>query len=227
MLFAGGGDTNGVIYDALDIYNPATDSFIVGPPLPGGRTGYAVVVVGSKAIYAGGLNAHGDLTDAVAIYNADTNCWEVGALFPRPRFGLAAAAVGNKALFVGGTGRSDESSELEDTDAVDVYDVACNSWNRGPPLSGGPRSGIASASVGAEAIFVGGVTRTNNTATDVVVIFNNDTGRWRRDAPLAGGARAYLGATVTKNNLAIFAGGSGPDGLSAAVDIYQGSYRVK
>jgi hypothetical protein len=115
---------------------------------------------------------------------------------------MAAAVNGNKVVFAGG--------EVGDgtwaVDAVDVYDVAANSWTV-HKLSV-PGNSIAAASVGDKVLFAGGDgTYSGGWKRSIVTdIYNLSTNTWSI-APLCSEGKRGKHAAVTLNNKVYIAGG--------------------
>jgi hypothetical protein len=104
-VWALGGRTSfvGEQFANVEIYDPATDSWRTGPPLPVGRGGLAAAAVGDRILVFGG-------EAPLRIFNA-TEMWEPGGQrwiakepMPTPRHGIGAAVLDGR-VFVpaGGT----------------------------------------------------------------------------------------------------------------------------
>lgn len=215
-VFIGGGFNAPDVFDVVDIYDPATDTWSTAA-LSFGRKDLAAVSVCGKAIFAGGFffdgstdNGHSNLVD---IYDCATDSWSTAEL-SIGRENIGATVVGDKALFAGGHGES-----YLRTSRVDIYDCATDTWST-VELSEG-RELPGAATVGHLAIFAGG--RTDHYAvTDRVDVYDSSTDTWYIDEPLS---QARMGiAAVTVGNKAIFAGGYARVGgtwvASDVVDIY-------
>ena len=82
LYVAGGSGSN-----RLDIYDPETNRWTTGAPMPSPAVGLAGVVVGSSLYVLGGPNGE------VRLYNANTNRWSMRPPLLTPRQYLAAAKV--------------------------------------------------------------------------------------------------------------------------------------
>jgi hypothetical protein len=100
--------------DQHDIYNPATNSWQAGPPMPTARSGITGVLYQDKIFIAGGECRDKQTYPEFEGYDVKTGRWAPFAPMPAGRHGFGAAAVGRfiyfagGALGCGGNGRSDE-----------------------------------------------------------------------------------------------------------------------
>jgi N-acetylneuraminic acid mutarotase len=75
--------------DAHHVYDPATNSWTQGPPLPTARSGIAAAVLGTRLFVFGGEAPSGTFGQ-VEVYDAATNRWTSHTPMPTPRHGLTA-----------------------------------------------------------------------------------------------------------------------------------------
>jgi hypothetical protein len=100
-IYVMGGDTGGVPYggqvNVTEIYDPASDSWSAGAPMPYAVQYYASAAVDNSVYVIGGHNsASFDPPEVLfnQIYNTGTNSWSSGSLFPGMRFiGAGAGAT--------------------------------------------------------------------------------------------------------------------------------------
>jgi hypothetical protein len=160
------------------------------------------------------LASHSTAT-TVDLYDADTSQWSAAPL-SRARSSPVLTVVGSRALIIGGdldpaTGRPDRSSAT-----VDLYDARTGGWSTASPSQA--RHGMTVATVGTQALFVGGDSGGQPSAT--VDIYDASTGEWAA----ASLSEARDGSVaVTAGDQVLVAGGyrSGA-GDSASVDLYDG-----
>jgi N-acetylneuraminic acid mutarotase len=102
-VWALGGRTSffGTQYASVEIYDPATDSWRVGPSLPDGRGGLAAAAIGDR-VYVFGGEAPLRIFNANEMYEAAGNRWIAKAVMPTPRHGIGAAVVGDRIYIAGG-----------------------------------------------------------------------------------------------------------------------------
>lgn len=82
----------------LDIYDPATNTWSSGPPVPifPGVYQHAVVALGGRVVVFGGANASRGL-DSIYQFDPATGVWSMGARLPRVMSQFGAAVTGGKA----------------------------------------------------------------------------------------------------------------------------------
>lgn len=94
-----------VSFDAMDVYDPDTNQWSAGRPLPVPIDDAVVVVWRDRwIIVVTGWSNTGNV-DAVQIYDADTDEWSMGTAFPGIAvFGPTGALVGDELLVIDGVG---------------------------------------------------------------------------------------------------------------------------
>ncbi|WP_041170390.1 thrombospondin type 3 repeat-containing protein [Vibrio sp. EJY3] len=128
------------------IYDPNSDSWSEGSPMPTPRRGSAGAVLNGEIYVVGGYG-EGQLA-IVEAYNPLTDQWTTKASLPSPRWYPSAAAVDGKLYVIGGTDNNDQR--------VDIYDPSTNSWTAGPDLAVSHGWGSAATSIGSTVYVLGG-----------------------------------------------------------------------
>jgi len=105
----------------LLVYNPVTDTWQTGTPMPSSREGVGVAAVNGKIYAIGGSGANGTKNE---MYDPATNTWTPMADMPTSRGYAAVAVVDNLIYVIGGIGGGDGSR----TKVVQVYDPTSNTW---------------------------------------------------------------------------------------------------
>ncbi len=77
--------------DTVEIYDPATDAWSTGTPMPTARSGVAVAVLDGKAYVLGGETRQVTFDTAEA-YDPAADEWQTLAPLPTARHGFGAAA---------------------------------------------------------------------------------------------------------------------------------------
>jgi N-acetylneuraminic acid mutarotase len=141
-----------------EVFYPASDSWNAGlAPLPTGRNGLAVAVVGD-AIYAiGGRTSGGGpcsgfgagVLATVERYDIAVDTWTTVASLLSPRQDLAAASVGGKIYVFGGCDAS--GSIVGD---VDVYDPTTDTWSPAPTDMPNPRASFYAVETKGDTVYV-------------------------------------------------------------------------
>ena len=92
--------------DTIDIYDPATDTWSQGRPMPAGREGHATVMAADGRIYVlgGSASMNGPPLRDVFIYDPRTDAWSKGPDLRVRRANVAAVATPDGKIYViGGT----------------------------------------------------------------------------------------------------------------------------
>jgi len=161
LWVVGGQDGNGKRNEVL-VFNPKTNKWRDGPPLPKAISHAPLVSAGDKLYLLGGLAGTKD-KDGVplaTVYSLDTTnpggAWIKDAELPAPRYGGAAAWDGKRLVFAGGA----ETYELNTPRpaAADIWELRSGKWERVDAVLQRGRDRLAAASDGKGSIwFVGGV----------------------------------------------------------------------
>jgi len=85
----------------VEVYDPATDSWRVAPPLPSARGGLAAAALPDRILVFGG-EAPLRIFSATEMYEAVTNRWISKTPMPTPRHGIGAAVVDGRIIIPGG-----------------------------------------------------------------------------------------------------------------------------
>ena len=88
--------------DFNDIYNPTTNTWQAGPPLPTARSGIAGVLYQDKIFVAGGECRDKKTYPEFEAYDLKTNRWSAFAPMPAGRHGFGGVVVGNSIYYAGG-----------------------------------------------------------------------------------------------------------------------------
>ncbi|MFO0864400.1 MAG: Ig-like domain-containing protein [Gemmataceae bacterium] len=157
-------------YTTLEIYDPSTDAWTTGAPMPTGRECPGAAVLNGKMYVVGGyvrdpLNwPVATAVSVVEIYDPATNTWTAGPALPAP---LANAVVEtlDGVLYVAG------GQDSADTPQSAVYrlDLASNTWKPAGSMLTARHLG-AGAVVGGKLLAMGGYVNTGGTATTAAEI---------------------------------------------------------
>lgn len=186
-----------------NIYDPATNTWRRGAPLPRAIDNAMAAVASDGLHLLGGSSADGSI-DEHYIYDAANNAWIVAPRLPRPRRAGAATSIGGRIYLIGGLNAYRVVPE------VDVYDVASRRWSTEAAPMPNPRFHSGVTLMRGEIIVTGGATPEHG-VSGVVSAFNPQTGAWRELTPLPERRQAHA-AGVISDRLCI-AGGGNPRGI--------------
>ena len=141
-----------------DIYDPATNKWFSGKPLPGpGRDHLGIAVLeGRIHIFGGRTGGFNELTDRHDVYDPKSDRWSSAAPLPHPRSDGAFTVLDDLIIYAGGECKPGGKAFTPNTfDEVTAYDPKTDRWKELTPLPQA-RHGIGAASVGHIAYFAGG-----------------------------------------------------------------------
>lgn len=212
--------------DTVFVYDPSTDTFSTGVPMPTdrGRGAGGTAAYDGKIYYAGGQH---DAPDGVYnprskpwfdVYDPATRTWTRLPNMPRARDHFHAAVVDGKFYAIGGR----QTSNNNIVTAVDVYDLsqgAGGSWQTLNTALPTPRSGSSVAVQGREILVIGGEGGSANqggSAFNIVEAYDTVTNTWRALEPMPTGLHGTQ-AVVCNGGVYLAAGsnmqGTGPTNL--------------
>jgi len=200
---------------AIQIYDPASDQWSVGPEIPDGRRrGGAGVVVHEGLIYliAGIQNGHTDgHVSWLDVFDPRDGSWRQLADAPRPRDHFHAAVIDGRIYAAGGRRSSAATGQVFELTVpeVDVYDLATGQWSTLPPSANIPteRAGTATVVLDGRLLVIGGESGAQAIAHSEVEAYDPSTGSWTTLPPLQVG-RHGAQAIVHGDAIYIAAGSS-------------------
>ena len=163
LIYVIGGEADfGEDYAACDfvqIYNPVTNSWSTGSPMPTARMQLGVVAGPGGMIYAIGGITDPDLgpVGTVEIYDPISDTWSSGAPMPTPRNQFAIATAPDGKIYTIGGKQSYYNYDGPFYDDVEIYNPFSDSWDTGSPLPFGIGE-MEAVTVGGAIHVVGGVT---------------------------------------------------------------------
>ena len=129
-LYTMGGTNGGTRLDQAEEYDPKADSWQPLPSMPTARKRLAAVAVAGKVYAIGGENGDG-YCDAVEAFDPLSGAWTRVASLSVARCNHTATVIeGNIYVLGGQRADPDDEDEWVDTDRVDAYDPAADSWQQ-------------------------------------------------------------------------------------------------
>jgi len=196
----GGYTSDGTEVDALQRYDPASDSWA---NLPGSGTprGAATLAAVGCSLYAIGGARGGSAQRLVQVYDIRRGRWRSGPSMRVAREHLASVAIRGRILAIGGRAAGGN------LDAVEELGTRTGKWRARPRIPT-PRSGFGAAAVRGWAVVMGGEELSAGGETiRPVEALDPRSGRWRK---LPGMLTSRHGLGVVAHRARIFAAEGGP-----------------
>jgi N-acetylneuraminic acid mutarotase len=193
----------------VQIYDPMTDSWTLGAPMPWDGDSVATAVIGGRIFVAGGLVGSSTVTN-FCVYDPAANTWtSLGAL----PVGVHHASAGTDgARFYVFGGRQGGAAPQAGVQHVQVYDPTTATWMTNLTGQVAPmplaRSGAGRAVWYRDQLFVIGGEGSSATFSDVFA-YAPATNTWRRDTSLPT-ARQGHGAVHFQDRVFVLGGGAVP-----------------
>jgi large repetitive protein len=196
-LYVVGGKTIGGPHSTVYVYDPTTDGWTTGAPLPGPAVENPAVVAHNGKLYAfGGSTApfSGAVANA-AVFDPSTGAWTSLPPMGVARGGAAAKVLGGQIYVIGGMGGDGASLA-----SVEVFDPATSTWSSRTPMTT-RRDNPGSAVLDGNLYIFGGRTRnadgsTVNGALNTVEMYDPTIGTWVERTPMPTGRRTVVVGTI-------------------------------
>ncbi len=160
--------TNGMALASMEIYDPMTNSWITGAPLPNAAAGAAGAKGLDGILYV--ISGAGLGQNSVQAYNPTTNTWTLKTNIPKSVWAADAATGEDGNIYViGGLGGSD---------LVQVYNPTSDTWSFGSTMPT-PRLGLGVIKGEDGLIYaIGGYSLDEQKALSTVEMYNPVTNTW-------------------------------------------------
>ena len=214
-------------------YDPAADSWKALAPMPSKRGAAAAAVVNGRIYVIGGAAVHQGSTETsihparphravgtVEEYDPATNTWRSRRDMPTARNHHVVAAVGDKIYAIGGRLGAGFISVASNTDVVEEYDPATDSWGAVKARMPSARSAVAWGVHGGRIYVAGGEFQDGRmfAAYRAVEAYEPATNRWTVMAPMPI-PRHGLAGGVVGNRLHLVSGDVQSAGTGAHVHV--------
>jgi uncharacterized protein (TIGR03437 family) len=196
LYYIGGLDQSGPS-NRVQVYDPVTNQWGTGAPMPKVVTSAQSAAVGSRVYVIGGWSpADGFATNGVQVFDAAVNRWSNLQPAPLAVYGGAAASVGSKVFIMGGW-ISNAGGNQVPTTQVHILDTTTGNWSTGTssPLA---VAGASAVAVGNAIYLIGGITL-DHSISNAVSVYSVVTNSWG-DGPgaLRGVYEAAAGYTASR-----------------------------
>ncbi len=217
-------------------YDPTADSWRSMAPAPMARGAHNAVVVDNRVHVIGGAGLHPGSKETALhparphralgtheVFDPATNAWSTRADMPTPRNHAAAGFVDGRIFVIGGRIGSVFITTASNTDIVEEYDPATDSWGRLRAPMPNPRSAVAWGVHGGRIYVVGGEIRHRDFWATYAAVdaFDPKSNSWTRLPPMPM-PRHGLAADFIGNRLHVVSGqvqsGTNAPGLVANTD---------
>src|SRR5437867_4218561 len=202
---------------AVQIYDPRTDTWSMGAPIPTPRLRAGTAVHDGKIYVIGGYNG-GIIYNVVEVYDVVTNTWATVASMPTFREGLLAATVGDNIFAIGGF--TVPRNQFSATGLVEEYNIATDTWTSTGltpmPTPRGTVYAMAGVACGNDPIFViGGANGAG--ASNANEAYLPSLNEWIERPPMPT-ARGEAGSGIVGSQIFVIGGtlaGQGPPDTNA------------
>lgn len=211
-----GGWIGNTVQNRVDVFDPSTNQWIVGPPMLAARHDHAVATDQSGRIYAvGGVTSGEVFTASAERYDPTTSTWTYVAPLPEAvAAGAMTALPGGDLLLAGGQ----VSAGL--SDRTYLYSVLQNQWTLAAPLSLPRFATVAVLASNGRAYVIGGSTTGPYAAVDLIEEYDPASNTWTTRAQMT--TARYTPAAIADGSLIYVFGGSDGSPLASA-EVYDPS----
>lgn len=220
-IYVFGGRTGSTTLNSIEIYNPASNSWTAGAPLPQATRGMATALGFNGAIYIfGGVS--GTIISNAYRYEPSANTWSAMASMPVALFEAAAAATPNGKVYVFGGEPSAATGTSANT--THIYDIATNSWSAGAAMPVGVHQHSATTGSDGKIYIMGGRAFSSGAPLGLVQIYNPASNTWTIGTAMPI-PKVQFGAIKAANGKIYVVGGKASDSNSSGpffntVEIY-------
>jgi N-acetylneuraminic acid mutarotase len=188
------------------IYDPASDTWFNGAPLPRGANHVAVAAEAGRVYALGGFVEQNRNSDRNAYaYDVAADRWDTIAPLPRPRGAAAAVVLNGRIHLIGGA--SEPAAERASVGWHEVYDPKADTWSTLKALPGA-RDHVGCVAYDNVIHVIGGRFNTFEYNTDLHHVYLPDRNTWETRAPLPT-PRSGHGLVVYRGRLFAMGGEAG------------------
>ena len=166
----------------VEVYDPATDTWVKARDMNHARSGAAISVVDGKIYVMGGTgwpqmpNHPGPFLSSVEVFNPKTNQWSEKGEMPAAKSGHTASVVNRKIYVIGGFFRG-QGLDMKDFKTIEVYYPEAGRWIQKPDMSVG-KSGHTAEVIRDEIYIFSGVGHNDDPLATVEVYDTEEFDRY-------------------------------------------------
>lgn len=199
---------------AAAVFDPATSTWTMLPPMATARGGPMAQAVDSKIYVAGGLGGNGASLTSVEVFDPATNTWSSAPPMQTPRDNAGSAVLNGKFYVFGGRTRDSSGSEIDGTlSSVEMFDPDTQTWTFRASMPTGRRVPVVGLLNG-RAQVIGG----ERTPSGGTFVANEEydplTDTWRSLAPMTVGRHGAAAGTIGGAVYVAFGGVTGGSSFS-------------
>ncbi|HET7694458.1 MAG TPA: kelch repeat-containing protein [Vicinamibacterales bacterium] len=184
-------------FTQLEIYDPQTDAWTTGAPIPIGVYAATAGTINGKIYVAGGQRQSGNIAN-LQMYDPATNAWSEGPALPEAAAATAGGVIADK-LYVATGMNPDNTTPVT---SLRIFDPGTGQWSTGASI-GTARAHAAAAVLGGKLYVVGGLT---TGPVNTVEVYDPATNGWQTLAPMP--TARYGAGLAVLNGILYAAGGS-------------------
>ncbi|KAL9951448.1 hypothetical protein ACROYT_G044109 [Oculina patagonica] len=210
LIYAIGGENDSLIYDTVECYDPALNSWSLVAPLIAPRVACGVCVVEDFMFVIGGW-VGSEIAENIERYDPDLDQWEVVGKVETKRFNLGVAEMDGLIYAAGGL------SELgEELRVFECYNPVSDTWIRHADMRH-RRAYLGLAALRGSLYAVGGYNESEGALASVEQ-FDMDRHQWTEVVPMER-PRAGLSVAVSSGLLYVFGGRTASEEYSPPVTL--------
>jgi hypothetical protein len=233
VLVAGGINFPGnAVTNTTEIYDPASNTWSAGPPLPIGVRAFhsAVALNSGEVMVVAGVRGYPDCTyrNTAEIYNPVTNSWHATGSLGLARTAASTALLNDGRVLLAGGPANNCPTPNNAVNEAEIYDPATGLWSVLPNLSINRSHNFIATMPDGRVLLAGGRT-VGASVTATTDVFNPATSSFSPTAPLSiargtSGGTGDNGATVVlQDGRVLVAGGHNDVTVFSTVELFDPS----
>lgn len=220
-LVGGGPPFSSSVTGAIEVYDPATNSWEIKKPMPAPRAHLVANVIHDKIYLIGGRTGGPYSTVSTnQVYDPISEKWETKKPMPYPVAHPSSTVVGNQIYVLGG---QDEFNDPKNLNVTQIYDIETDSWTIGTSMQTTVLNSAACTVLdllgSARIYLVGGQlgALAGGNRTNLVQVYNPENNTWSVGVSML---TARYGLAVAVVNNTIYAIGGVGDNLMLSGEGY-------